>query len=265
RKGFGDTLAEGLRRTVEKLGAEKYWYPEYEGPDAACEEEALPVEYPVAGIGGWGYASRGILADFPLPVGAIPGALCWMIDTRDSHHNKWPDWIHNDFISFMMEEEDQYGCSFVVKWAKDATMRGILIDCLPVCFQFPLRKYMGWLWDHEEIGEGTKSTGLETRLFSAVTGVKVTEAEYYKAGERINTLTRAILCRNHDRTAQMEWDEMVTVMYNRIDLDQFKGTVANWYETLGWNRETGYPTVGHLKDMGLEDLGPELEKIGKLG
>ncbi|MBU3948032.1 MAG: hypothetical protein KJ882_04960 [Proteobacteria bacterium] len=87
-------------------------------------------------------------------------------------------------------------------------MRGFLIDCLPVCFQFPLRKYMGWLWDHEEIGEGTKSTGLEARLFSAVTGVEITESDYYKSGERINRLTRAILCRDNERTAKMEWDEI---------------------------------------------------------
>ncbi|MGB5156274.1 aldehyde ferredoxin oxidoreductase N-terminal domain-containing protein [Desulfobacterium sp. N47] len=267
RKGFGDTLAEGLRRTVEKLGPEKYWYPEYEGLEAAREGDApRPVKYPVAGIGGWGYTSRGILADHAFgPIAALPGALCWMIDTRDPHHNKWPDWIHNDFISYIMKEPDKYGSPFVVKWAKDATMRGILIDCLPVCFQFPLRKYMGWLYEHEEIGEGTKSTGLEARLFSAVTGIEMSEAEYYKAGERINTLTRAILCRDNERTAKMEWDEIEKVMYKRIDMEKFKVTVANWYEALGWNRETGYPTMEHLKDMGLEYLAPELEKIGKLG
>ncbi|MBU4037963.1 MAG: hypothetical protein KKA35_16205, partial [Proteobacteria bacterium] len=68
-----------------------------------------------------------------------------------------------------------------------------------------------------------------------------------------------------ERTAKMEWDEIEKVMYKRIDMEKFKITVGNWYEALGWNRETGYPTMEHLKDMQLEDLAPELEKIGKLG
>lgn len=220
----------------------------------------------MAPIGGWGYASRGILSELKFPMW-LPGALNWMIDTRDPHHNKWPDWIHDDFLAYLAKDPDKYGSDFPVKWAKDSTIRGILIDCLPVCFQFPLRKYMGWRWENEDeiIGEGHKSTGLEAALFSSVTGVETSEEEYYRAGERINTLTRAILLRNHDRTAKMEWDEIIRVLYDQVDPEKFEVTVANWYEALGWNRETGYPTREHLRDVGLEDLIPELEKIGKIG
>lgn len=269
RQGFGDQLAEGLRRTVVKLGEDKYAHPIYEGPEAARGEAWAggKVRIPIAQLGGWGYISRALLTEAPFPM-TLPGILNWIIDSRDPHHNKWPDWAHTQFGGWMQRcmtgKEDPYTGTIPLKWAKDSTVRGTLIDCLPACFMFPLRKYMGW--QHKgDVGEGTWSTAVESRLFSDVTGVKTTEEEFYQAGERVNTLARAIQIRNHGRTADMEFNELAPRLYDAVDTEKLKVTVHNFYEYLGWNRDTGYPTRSHLESLDMKDVADELAGIGKLG
>ena len=262
RQGFGDQLAEGLRRTVEKLGVDKYWKVWYEGPEACREEAVAPVRTPVAPLGGWGYPSRALLHEFAHPM-YIPNVLNWMTDSRDPFHNKWPDWVHDKFINFMLADPDPYNSPVGPDWAKQSTIRGQLVDSLTCCFQMPLRKYMGWLYDYE-VGEGTKSTSFESRIYSEVTGIKTTEQEFWVMGERINTILRAILIRNHDRTAKMEWDELVPVLYDTTEPEKLAATVGNFYELMGWDRKTGWPTRAHLESLDMKDVADELQKLGKL-
>jgi aldehyde:ferredoxin oxidoreductase len=270
RRGFGDQLAEGLRRTVEELGAEKYADTMYEGPEAARgldHPSGKEVKLPVAVLHGWGYTARSLGTEMPFPMN-LPSTLNWMIDTRDPHHNKWPDWAHKEFGAFVMKamtrQEDPYSAEFPLRWAKLSTIRGTLIDCLPVCFMFPLRNYMGWKFGDREVGEGTWTTAVESRIFSAVTGIQTSEADLFKAGERVNTLFRAIQIRDHERTAQMEFDEIMPRTYGTYDAEKFKVTTGNFYEYMGWDRETGWPTREHLEALDLKDVADELEALGKL-
>jgi len=262
RQGFGDQLAEGLKRTVVQLGEDKYAHPIYEGPEAARGESWPKQRIPIAPIGGWGYTSRSLVTEMPFPMN-LPSLLNWLIDTRDPHHNKWPDWAHKKFAAWL-QSEDPYASEFPLEWAKKSTVRGTLIDCLPACFMFPLRKYMGWSFDFDDVGEGSLTTAIESKLFSDITGVKLTEEEYFESGERINTLFRAIQIRNHDRDAQMEWDAVVPQYYDFIDQEKLKNTVGNWYEYLGWDRETGWPLREHYESLGLKDVADALEAEGKL-
>ncbi len=268
RQGFGDQLAEGLRRTTEKLGADKYAHTIYEGPEAARGEHWMggKMRLPVAVLAGWGYTARSLGTEMPFPMN-LPSMLNWMIDTRDPHHNKWPDWAHDDFQQFvgksMMKQVDPYTATFPLKWAKLSTIRGTIIDCLPECFMFPLRNYMGWQFD-EKVGEGTWTTAVESRIFSAVTGINTSEDELFEAGERVNTLFRAIQIRDHNRTAQMEFDEIIPRTYGTYDAEKFKVTTGNFYEYMGWDRETGWPTREHYESLGLKDVADELEALGKL-
>jgi len=163
-----------------------------------------------------------------------------------------------------MTEKDPYNSTFPLEWAKQSTVRGTLLDCLPACFQFPLRRFMGQIFPYSEIGDGTATTSMESRLYSEVTGVEVTEKEYFESGERINTLFRAIQIKNHARTADMEFNEIAPKLAGTYDLDKFKVTVGNWYEYLGWERETGWPTRETYEKLGLKEVADELEKIGKL-
>jgi len=262
RQGFGDQLAEGLKRTVVKLGEDKYANQMYEGPEAARGESWMPQRIPLASLGGWGYTSRSLVTEMPFPMN-LPSLLNWMIDTRDPHHNKWPDWAHKRFGQWF-QSGNYYDSEFPLEWAKVSTIRGTLLDCLPACFMFPIRKFMGWRFDLSDVGEDTDSTGYEASLFSDVTGVPMTEDEFFNAGERINSLFRAIQIRNHERTAQMEWDAVVPTYHDTIDSEKLKNTVGNWYEYLGWDRATGWPTRAHYESLGLADVADELDKLGKL-
>lgn len=264
RQGFGDQLAEGLKRTVVALGEEEYAHPVYEGPEACRGESWVnPMKLPVAVLGGWGYTARSLTVEQPFPMN-LPGMLNWLIDTRDSHHNKWPDWAHKKFWEFMTTEKDPYNSEFPLKWAKFALLHGTLIDCLTVCWLFPLRDLMGWEFEDNNVGYGTFTTGVEARLFSDVTGVQMTEEEFLKAGERINTLFRAIQIRNHDRTADLEYNAVVPQYYWSFDQEKIKQTIGNWYECLGWDRKTGWPTRDTLSALDLDDVAEALEAIGKL-
>ena len=123
---------------------------------------------------------------------------------------------------------------------------------------------MGMEFDYDEVGDGSETTSMEATLFSQVTGVNVTEDEFFEYGERINTLFRAIQIRNHSRTADMEFNELMPRLYDAYDKDKFKITTQNWYEYLGWDRETGWPTRETYEKYGLKDVADELAKIDKL-
>lgn len=263
REGFGDLMAEGIRRTVVELGEDEYAHPIYEGPEAAREDAWFKVRLPLAPLGAWGYTSRSLVMEMPFPMG-MPGLLNWLIETRDPHHSKWPDWAHQRFGEWMATEKDYYNSTFPLEWARQSTIRGTLLDSLTACFQFPLRKYMGMEFDYDEVGDGSDTTSMESILFSQVTGVKVTEEEFFESGERINTLFRAIQIRNHERTADMEFNELMPRLYDAYDKDKFKVTTQNWYEYLGWDRETGWPTRETYEKFGLKDVADELAKIDKL-
>jgi aldehyde:ferredoxin oxidoreductase len=270
RQGFGDQLAEGLRRTVEKLGKAKYGDAMYTGPEAARgmdHPSGKEVTLPIATLFAWGYTCRSLGFEMPFPMN-MPSNLNWMIDTRDPHHNKWPDWAHQEFGAFvmksMMKQEDPYTSEFPLRWAKLSNIRGTIIDCLPVCFMFPLRKYMGWQFEGKEVGEGTWTTAVESRIFSAVTGIQRSEEEFFQDGERVNTLFRAIQIRDHARTAQMEFNEIIESTHGTYNAEKFKVTTGNFYEYMGWDRETGWPTREHLESLDLKDVADELEALGKL-
>lgn len=262
RQGFGEQLAEGLKRTVVKLGEDKYAHPIYEGPEAARGESWLKQRIPIAALGGWGYVTRSLGTEMPFPMN-LPSMLNWLIDTRDPHHSKWPDWAHKEFAAWIQSGK-HYDSDFPLEWAKQSTIRGTLLDCLPACFMFPLRKYMGWQFSVDDVGEGTESTAVESRMFSDITGVELSEEEFYKSGERINALFRAIQIRNHNRNAQMEWDAVVPQYYDFVDQTKLKVTVGNFYEYLGWDRETGWPTRETYESLDLKEVADALEAEGKL-
>jgi aldehyde:ferredoxin oxidoreductase len=260
RKGFGDLLAEGTARTVERLGKAKYADPIYKGQDSIFDD--LTQKIPVAALGGWGYLSRELLIELPHPI-YIPGALNWMIDTRDPHHSKWPDVASPKFLEFVTSP-DPYVSPLGPQLAYSSTIRGNLIDSLTTCWEFPMRQGLGWEYPFE-VGTHTKWTDTESRLFSAVTGIKTTEEELDEAAKRITTLFRAIQIRNHDRTAQMEWNEFMPLLRKvDIDEDKFATTVGNFYDLWGWDRKTGWPTRATLESLDLKDVAEELQSLGKL-
>ncbi len=113
----------------------------------------------------------------------------------------------------------------------------------------------------------------ESEMFSAVTGIKTSEKELDKAGERIVNLERALDVR-YGRTR--DWDEAIIPYYKwpsldaegegkyMFDADKFKKQLTAFYEYSGWDKVTGWPTRAKLEELGLKDVANELASIGKL-
>jgi aldehyde:ferredoxin oxidoreductase len=150
------------------------------------------------------------------------------------------------------------------KEAQFSTIKGNINDSLTMCWEFPPRLGIGWKYDFE-VGKNTKSQDTQSRVYSAVTGIKTSKEELDKVGERMTTQFRALLIRNYDRGAQMEWNEFVPKLrIANIDEGKFASTVANFYDLWGWDRKTGWPTRDTLESLDLKDVADELHKLGKL-
>jgi aldehyde:ferredoxin oxidoreductase len=111
----------------------------------------------------------------------------------------------------------------------------------------------------------------EAKLYSAVTGEDITEEEMDEVGERLKNMQRAVLIRNHDRSRNVEVNEILPFFKRpdgskgiSIDEEEFKIMVDNYYEQRGWDRVTGWPTRAKLEELGLQDVADDLAIIGKL-
>ena len=152
----------------------------------------------------------------------------------------------------------------VAIWSQHQHM---LIDSLPLCdFAFPqvIRPM-----DNLEVWRNTEDiTGdldLDLRLFAAVTGVEKTHQELEKVAERAFTLERAMLARA-GRDRKME--EAVLAPHFKlpcradgtlIDEEGFSGLLDEYYSARGWDLALGWPQIQGLKELGLDDVIPEIE------
>ena len=119
--------------------------------------------------------------------------------------------------------------------------------------------------------DGAADTALMAKLFSACTGIEVSEEELQKAGERIFNLLRAIDIRNYGRDRREDERTVDYFMYPgkddgvMLDKEKFLKILDKYYELRGWSRANGWPTRAKLEELDLKEVADELEKIGKLG
>lgn len=276
RDGFGDQLAEGCQRTATKLGgkAEKLMHP----------------LYPRGGQFG-GYREHW------LNYGGFPGgyaishlALIWALDNRDamvSHNLMSQIWgaatslgypsqmaVVDKLIpllrpvmkySYGSEQAAEFftpdGTRLRWEWtprvAKRFFERSLLKDSYIVCdVAFPFL-YNPNTKDH------TGDSSLESRLFTAVTGIEMSEEESYKTGNMLFTLERAIQARegrtrNDDvlRDICFTNKDIAGRQYRRKDFEKAKD---DFYKLNGWDQR-GIPTDQTLKRLKMSDVADDLRK-----
>jgi len=254
REGFGDILAEGTTRAINTLGKEKYGETIYTGHRGFGSERQIPT--PISIQQAWGYAEhwsgRGLNSSLPYPDWLLR-ALTWMTQTRDSNN----DTHHRDKAEWMDEfRKDPYRGKMGPWMAIWDEHRSELKCSLTLCDRaFPM----------------PYNSDAEARLFSAVTGEDATEEEMDRVGERLKNMQRAVLIRNHDRSRNVEVNEIVPFFKRpdgtkgiSIDEGEFAIMVDNYYEQRGWDRLTGWPTRAKLEKLDLKDVADELGRIGKL-
>ena len=141
-------------------------------------------------------------------------------------------------------------------------------------------------YSQDHVGDPT----LESRLFSAVTGIETDEAGLYRMGERIFNLQRAALIRDgrrgrKDDTLPEDWHteplkrgvmdpdclvpgkngEAVSRKGAVVDRQEFERMKDEYYQIRGWDVATGLQTRPTLEGLGLKDVADDLERRGLLG
>lgn len=130
---------------------------------------------------------------------------------------------------------------------------------------------------------------IESRIFSAVTGIETSAEELSKAGERIVNLQRAILLRdgwggrNGDRVLDYFFTNPLAhgeIFFNpdgimpgpdgkifsrlgmTLDRGEFEKMKDEYYKLRGWDTATGFPTRAKLRSLGLNDIIGDMEGRG---
>jgi aldehyde:ferredoxin oxidoreductase len=114
-------------------------------------------------------------------------------------------------------------------------------------------------------------TSAESRLFSAVTGVELTEGELDRIGTRVWNLQRCIMIREGRSRDQDTLHEtyfrdvseaegkstgltLSTQHTKAVPRDVFEKAKEEYYLVRGWDPATGRPTPDTLVKLGLEDM-----------
>jgi aldehyde:ferredoxin oxidoreductase len=273
KKGIGASLSEGVCRASKALfngAGQRFLVQMYPGAP----------QRPIGQTGHWNGHYGAVGPRWPH---WLVSALLWMTDTRDPAS----DSVHHfsDNIEFWPKA---YGG--VVPWSNvlqiaarmygttgafdpDVTYdppaakaipaiwhgnRGCVLSSLLVCeWTFP-RIFSSYTPDH--FGD----TSLESKLYSAATGIAVSERELDAMGERIFNLERAIEVR-YGRTRA--WDEAIIPYFALpdskknvgVDREKFHRMIDEYYLLRGWEKDTGIPTQHKLREQGLNDVADALE------
>ncbi|MFC2105914.1 aldehyde ferredoxin oxidoreductase C-terminal domain-containing protein [Candidatus Bipolaricaulota bacterium] len=113
---------------------------------------------------------------------------------------------------------------------------------------------------------------LFAKLYSGVTGWQTTAQEIMLTGERIFNLMKAYGVREGMTRASDVWparfyEKPLTEGSARgtaLSMDKVSRLLDEYYELMGWDKQSGLPTRRKLVELGLEEVADEFEYIGKL-
>jgi aldehyde:ferredoxin oxidoreductase len=280
RKGLGDVLAEGLLRAGEKLG----------------EEAEAQFTDNMAGVGMTGaYAPREYITN-ALLYAMEPRQPIAMLHEVSYMIARWLLHLIRPQLSPTTAEVFRKAATRF--WGSDqawdlttyegkalATViiqnRTIMKDSLVLCDSvWPI---MDSFNTPDHVGDPT----LESKLFSAVTGIDTDEAGLLAYGERIFNQQRAILLREgwkakaHDVPPEYNFiepvesdmlnprlivpgptEEPVSIRGNVLDRKKFQEMREEFYDLRGWDPETGLQKKETLDRINLGDVAQELQSTG---
>ncbi|MBW2177359.1 MAG: hypothetical protein JRH03_10500 [Deltaproteobacteria bacterium] len=276
REGFGNILAEGILRAAETLGEQaKTYFSEYNNA-VGLDGVYAPRQYPITTLL-YGLEPRQPIAMLHDISHLIARWLLHMIrpdlsptSARVFREAATKFWGHEKAWDMTTME----GKAIATIKIQDHTY---VKDSLGLCD-------FGWpIMDSFNTDDNTGDPTLESRLFSAVTGIDTNEEALDRYGERIFNLQRAILLREgwqaleDDRPKDFNFtepvvrdvlnprlivpgptEEPVSVKGNKLDLSQFAEMRKAFYTLRGWDADTGLQEKTRLEALGLSDLAEQL-------
>ncbi|HIE23382.1 MAG TPA: aldehyde:ferredoxin oxidoreductase [Candidatus Korarchaeota archaeon] len=240
REGFGDLLAEGVKRASKKIGrgTERY----------AMEVKGLEIP----AQDGRSQKSMGV-AHATAARGADHLTHCTFLDEVG-----FEDAISERFGSgYLPEMADRMSAKYKGIMAKECEDFTAAVNCMVICvsagFLFP--PIFWW----EELAQ----------IYSAVTGIDMKVHELKMAAERIVNLRRAYLIRHGISRADDGLPERFTkepapegpCKGQIVEIEQM---LDEYYEARGWDKETGWIPEEKLLELGLEEVASQLRDLGRL-
>ncbi len=289
RKGFGDILAEGTIRAAQASGKET--------------EALLDKRVTQSGFNANAYNPRFFITNAPFYATESTSTLNQLHEVCFPMM-KWTMWFategaYSPFSTDVLQNiarkfwKNEKAVDFSTYEGKGEVAsiiqdRGYAKENLVGCdFMFPITTSEG---AEDHVGDPT----LESRLLSAVTGMDMDEKEYYRTGERVFNLQRAIQCREgrtgrkddqineFNFTEPLEGDpgffdvfnpemmlpgpggELISRKGCMVERDKFEKMMDEYYEIRGWDVATGLQKKETLESLGLPEIIPELKDKGLL-
>ncbi len=282
REGFGDILAEGLLRAGEKLGKEARDLFSNEVAGVGSGASYSPREYITNGIL---YALEprqpiAMLHEVSRIIGqwvmnqARPGSTPVTSEVfRAAAAKFWG----NDKAWDMTTHEGKAAAAVKIQdrtYVKDSLL--LCDSSWPIMVSNNTPDHVG-------------DPALESRIFSAVTGIDTSEEDLNFYGERIFNLQRAILLREgrqpqkDDYPAEFNFtdpvktvfmnpevivpgpgEEVISLKGSTLDRKVYEKIRREFYELRRWDPESGLQKAETLERLGMPDLAEELKKMGLL-
>jgi aldehyde:ferredoxin oxidoreductase len=223
RKGFGDLLAEGVRRAAQQIRGSERYALHVKGMEVPTQE--------VRGLKAWG--------------------LAWAVASRGADHCRafpvmettWTaEQAERFFGSPQAANRLAYeGKAAMVKWAEDF---GAVIDALGLC-------------TISYVAMGLPAE-LVAKAYNAVTGMNVDASQLLQAGERITNLERLLnlklgLHPEEDTLPRRFIEEPLPEGPSQGEVIQIDRLVKEYYRHRSWDTATGYPTEEKLRELSLTD------------
>ena len=282
REGFGAVLAEGLLRAGETLGPEaRALFPEGVS-DVGDQASYSAREYLMNGLL-YAFEPRQPIAMLH-EISRLVGY--WVINQGDPQASPVTHDVFRAAATRFWGHEKAWDLSTPEGKAQAAvkTMdRTFVKDSLLLCDS-------GWpmmvSWNTpDRVGDPT----LESRIFTAVTGIDADEKSLHQYGERIFNLQRAILLRegrrpltddvpgefnftqpvyyvfmNPDVIVPGQGQEVISRKGQILDRKVFETMRQEFYELRGWDPETGRQKAETLERLGLSDVLPDLKQMNRI-
>jgi aldehyde:ferredoxin oxidoreductase len=107
---------------------------------------------------------------------------------------------------------------------------------------------------------------LPARFWSTITGVDRTYDQLHEKAMTVQALERAILVKE-GRTRDDDWfhdDFFVDNGWTEQDIGELREVMDEYYNRVGWDKKTGWPTRQRLEQLGLSDIAEAMQKLDRL-
>ena len=244
REGFGNILAEGCARAADIIGRDSGYY--------ALHIKGQDLYEPCRGANGWALGTMTATRGGGHTTGAV---VC---ETQPGLNVEKAKEVYG--VDNPDKPQDYEGKAKMVK-AMEVLTR--------VCNSFGVCIWNSALWDVEMIDRPQLA-----ELYSAATGWETTVEDLERLTMKQLNLEKAFNLRftDFDRKDDMptprDLNEPIPtgdLAGWKMDEKKYNEMLDEYYDLHGWDTKTSFPTRKALKDLGLEDVANDLEKMGKLG